>query len=145
MLIMCIHILIIHERRLVDGESLGRRLKERAPGLPDRHNHSLYAGAIGGYLVWGRYSGVNYQILLYLASRVLVGIAKKVQERLGGNAQLRGKNEGSNYPLFSALVWGVVMLLFEESPQVLHPSLKKSMDEIYRFDLREGMETLLQE
>jgi hypothetical protein len=37
------------------------------------------------------------------------------------------------YSIAAAAVWGLVMLLFEESPEVLHPSLKSSMDEIYRF------------
>jgi hypothetical protein len=49
------------------------------------------------------------------------------------------------YPLFAAVVWGLVMILFEEHPDVLHPSLKKSMDEIYRYSLRDksGLPTTL--
>lgn len=39
------------------------------------------------------------------------------------------------YPLGAAAVWGIVMALFEACPHVLHPSLKRSMDEIYRFQL----------
>jgi peroxisomal membrane protein 4 len=89
------------------------------------------AGAIGGYFVWGRYSAVNYQIVLYLTSRVLVGLGKYLQ-------QVYLPEEGAvsfdqSYPLFAAVVWGLVMILFEERPSVLHPSLKKSMDEIYRY------------
>ena len=46
-------------------------------GHPERSDHALFAGAIGGYLIWGRYSSVNYQVVLYLASRVLVGLWKR--------------------------------------------------------------------
>lgn len=109
-------------------------------GEPERPYHSLLAGAAGGYIVWGRYSSVNHQIVLYLASRILVGLAKRGWEHV---YQRPGHfNSGSNstsilqhprtYAFMAATVWGVVMLLFEESPHVLHPSLKRSMDEIYR-------------
>ena len=36
------------------------------------------------------------------------------------------------------VVWGLVMVLFEESPHVLHRSLKSSMDEIYRYSFDEN-------
>lgn len=39
------------------------------------------------------------------------------------------------YPWAAAGIWGTVMMLFEEYPGMLHPSLKRSMDEIYRFNL----------
>lgn len=98
------------------------------PGHPERPHHALVAGMVGGYMVWGRYSSVNYQIVLYLTSRVLVALWKQHDYRILPNA-LRERT----YAIAAAVVWGVVMLLFEESPDVLHPSLKSSMDEIYRF------------
>jgi len=116
-------------------------------GEPERPYHSLLAGAVGGYIVWGRYSAVNYQIVLYLASRILVGLAKRgwehVYQRPGhfdGDNKNNTLNPGASsilqhpqtYSLVAATVWGIVMLLFEDSPHVLHRSLKKSMDEIYR-------------
>jgi hypothetical protein len=113
---------------IVDGPHRGQRLISRAPGHPERSHHALMAGAIGGYVVWGRYSGVNYQIVLYLASRVLVALAKRAH--IHSPIKL---DVSKGYPLFAATVWGVVMILFEESPELLHPSLKKSMDEIYRY------------
>ena len=100
-----------------------------APGLPEHPIHSFVAGAVGGYLVWGRYSSVNYQILLYLSSRVALGVWKRSQLRLPQVV------EPHSYPLFAALIWGTVMYLFEESPGVLHASLKRSMDEIYRYQV----------
>jgi peroxisomal membrane protein 4 len=106
---------------------------ERGPGLPEREYHALVAGAVGGYFVWGRYSSVNHQVVLYLASRVLVGLGKKAAE------QLKISHLTSNsYPLFAAAVWGLVMVLFEESPHMLHSSLKKSMEEIYRYKISEN-------
>ena len=116
----------------MDGPARGQRLTSRPPGHPERSHHALIAGAVGGYLVWGRYSSVNYQIVLYLASRVLVGMGKHVQEKyLPVSLSFR-----QSYPLFAGVVWGLVMMLFEENPDVLHPSLKKSMDEIYRYSIR---------
>ena len=32
------------------------------PGRPSRAWHPALAGALGGYLVWGNYSSVNYQV-----------------------------------------------------------------------------------
>ena len=111
-------------------------------GEPERPYHSLLAGAAGGYIVWGRYSSVNHQIVLYLTSRILVGLAKRgwehVYRRPGhfsgeSNSKINSiLQHPRTYPVVAATVWGIVMLLFEESPHVLHRSLKKSMDEIYR-------------
>jgi peroxisomal membrane protein 4 len=115
-------------------------------GQPERPYHSLLAGAAGGYIVWGRYSSVNHQIVLYLTSRILVGLAKRGWEHVyerPGHFSDSNKNSNSNsndsilqhprtYPFVAATVWGIVMFLFEESPHVLHRSLKKSMDDIYR-------------
>ena len=116
------------------GPSRGQQhLVERGPGIPECNYHALVAGAIGGYLVWGRYSSVNYQVVLYLTSRVLVGIGKKVAEHFNIS-----HHTGNSYPLFAATVWGLVMVLFEESPHVLHSSLKKSMEEIYRYQVSEN-------
>jgi peroxisomal membrane protein 4 len=107
------------------------------PGHAEHAYHSFLAGAVGGYCVWGRYSSINYQIVLYLTSRILVGIGKKIVARAGGRNNDSCPREGSQetrsyYPLAAALVWGTVMALFEESPEVLHPTLRASMDEIYR-------------
>jgi peroxisomal membrane protein 4 len=108
-------------------------------GHPERPYHALVAGAVGGYFVWGRYSSVNHQIVLYLTSRVIVGLAKHTWEQYHGVLAHPNSpsvlNHPRTYPLLAASVWGLVMVLFEESPHVLHKSLKQSMDEIYRFRL----------
>ncbi|VEU44913.1 unnamed protein product [Pseudo-nitzschia multistriata] len=118
----------------------GSSSSTRRAGEPERPYHSLLAGAAGGYIVWGRYSSVNHQIVLYLASRIMVGLAKRGWELVYKEpGHFRNDNRGKSilqhpqtYPMVAATVWGIVMLLFEESPHVLHRSLKKSMDEIYR-------------
>mmetsp|Transcript_26215 Transcript_26215/g.26644 ORF Transcript_26215/g.26644 Transcript_26215/m.26644 type:complete len:248 (-) Transcript_26215:440-1183(-) len=104
-------------------------------GQPERPYHSLLAGATGGYFVWGRYSSVNHQIILYLTSRILVGLAKRGWELIFQKPSHSPSSifqHTKTYPMMAATVWGIVMLLFEESPHVLHRSLKASMDEIYR-------------
>ena len=127
-------------------------------GHPERPYHALVAGAVGGYYIWGRYSSVNYQIVLYLTSRVLIGVTKRMWEKyfhkenknhpehgklLPGNSTTQGGTTTSGnilqhpqiYPIMAAAIWGLVMVLFEESPHVLHKSLRQSMDEIYRYQL----------
>lgn len=110
----------------VDGPAHSRPVLALAPPGHAQHvYHSFVAGAIGGYFVWGRYSSVNYQIVLYLASRVMVGLWHRMFPHWKDHPRL--------YPLAAAGVWGLVMALFEESPEVLHPSLRASMNEIYRW------------
>ena len=103
-------------------------------GHPETKFHAFLSGALGGYLVWGNYSSVNHQILLYLFSRVLVALSK----RLSPEKHSKIFDSPKAYRLLSATVWGIVMFLFEEdspdSPK-LHNSLKRSMDEIYRFQM----------
>jgi peroxisomal membrane protein 4 len=114
------------------------------PGYPERLHHSFIAGAVGGFLVWGQYSSVNYQIILYLMSRVLVAAVKRLvmmadpshqQQQQQPSRLSRLVQSNMSYRLVATVVWGMVMVLFEESPQLLHPSLKSSMEEIYRFRL----------
>jgi peroxisomal membrane protein 4 len=131
---------------LVDGPfSAGtHKLPASIAGHPERPYHALVAGSVGGYFVWGRYSSVNHQIVLYLTSRVLVGLAKTAWERIHGKPHHHESSilqHPTTYPLVAATVWGIVMALFEESPHVLQPSLKHSMDEIYRFQLSSSLST----
>lgn len=104
-------------------------------GQPERAYHALLAGAVGGYVVWGKYSSVNHQIVLYLTSRILIGLSKRCWEKFSPIAYRGILQHPKTYSLLSAAVWGVVMVLFEETPHVLHRSLKASMDEIYRYQI----------
>jgi peroxisomal membrane protein 4 len=123
--------------------SFRRRIESHDPrktGYPDKPFHALVAGAIGGYFVWGNYSSINNQILLYISSRVCVGLfklwtEKKTDKGINEIQESITRNRFDWYPYMSAVVWGTVMYLFEEFPHVLQPSLKASMEEIYRFIL----------
>jgi len=103
------------------------------PGLPEQPYHAFLAGSVGGYLVWGNYSSINYQLLLYLASRIIIGCIKLARKKGVPPFSWKGLTFNKTYPWAAAGIWGTVMMLFEEYPDVLHPSLKRSMDEIYRF------------
>ena len=135
-------------------------LSQQQLGRPYNRYHALIAGAVGGYFIWGKYSSVNYQIILYLTSRVFVGLCKQyllpsflrftgVKEGIDATTTTTKTNGGNKnnhnhdatkikiimnrfYSLSATLVWALVMMLFEESPEVLHPSLRSSMNEIYR-------------
>jgi peroxisomal membrane protein 4 len=105
----------------------GNRLQERKPGYPYRNYHSLIAGAIGGYYVWGSRNKINLQVNLYLFSRVVVALMKRYGWNLEGNE--------THYAWFSAAIWGAVMFMFEDQPTELQTSLRLSMEEIYRYQL----------
>ncbi|CAK4687307.1 hypothetical protein LEN26_000157 [Aphanomyces euteiches] len=96
---------------------------------PVRPLHAAIAGAAGGYIVWSKYSGVNYQIVLYLFSRVLIGLVKLASEK--GLPIMKDYSFKQVYPVLACATWGVVMWLFEFHGHVLHPSLSKSMDFLY--------------
>jgi peroxisomal membrane protein 4 len=100
------------------------------PGRPAASWHPLVAGALGGWLVWGNYSGVNYQIVLYLLSRILVGGARVAAKR--GVWPFRALSFRQSYPWGAAAVWALVMWLFEAHPDALDGSLRRSMDFLYR-------------
>lgn len=110
----------------------GRRLVDRPAGYPESNRHALIAGAVGGYYIFGRHGNkVNVQINLYLFSRIIMALG----HRYGMNAMDPSDNN-RYYPWFAATIWGIVMFLFEEDPDTLQPSLKMSMNEIYRFMLQ---------
>lgn len=120
----------------VDGPFYqGRRLVPRAPGIPEKPQHAAIAGAIGGYCIWGNYTSINYQIVLYLTSRVIVGLATLAKQKNIPPFCWKGMTRKNVYPYKAAVIWSIVMVLFESNPDVLHPSLKKSMDEIYRINI----------
>lgn len=72
---------------------------------------------------------------MYLTSRILVGTAKLAREKGIPPFHWKMCRFDKAYPFGAAAVWGLVMALFETYPHVLHPSLKRSMDEIYRHEL----------
>jgi len=117
---------------LVDGPGYGRRLIPRPPGIPERSQHAAIAGAVGGYIIWGKYSSVNYQIVMYLTSRILIAMVHLAREKNIPPFCWKSMTFKNVYKYKAALVWSISMFLFETYPHVLHPSLKQSMDDIYR-------------
>eukprot|EP00842_Homolaphlyctis_polyrhiza_P005030 jgi/Hompol1/5528/HPOL_004500-RA len=99
-------------------------LQARVKGF--EHNaDSLIAGIIGGYLVFGENTPVNNQIVLYLFSRISVGLAQLAVKR-GIVPQPKHA-----FPVFAAVTWGIVMWLFRHDRDTLQPSLQSSMQYLY--------------
>lgn len=85
----------------------------------------LISGGTFGYFVFGNKTNVNYQIILYLFSRVIVGTAENFAEKgILPNIHI--------YPLMAAVVWSIVMFLFEDDPSILQNSLASSMQFLYK-------------
>ncbi|KAJ1845843.1 hypothetical protein LPJ70_002323 [Coemansia sp. RSA 2708] len=87
--------------------------------------HTFIAGCISGYFVFGEKTSVNQQIILYLFSRIamgLVGTAMKATDF---------KAPRNSFALFAALCWGMVMVLFRRDKTVLQDSLQSSMTYLY--------------
>jgi peroxisomal membrane protein 4 len=87
---------------------------------------SFFAGLIGGYIIFGDNNNINMQIVLYLFSRILVGLAKLIY-----NKQTSVQAPAQTYPIFAAIVWGIVMWLFRHERNTLQPSLQASMQYLY--------------
>lgn len=67
-----------------------------------------------------------FQINLYLLSRILYGLANLAVKRGYVPAP-----KGQVFPWFAAIVWGIVLWLFEYEQDTLQPSLKSSMTYLY--------------
>ncbi|KAJ3333708.1 Peroxisomal membrane protein 4 [Blyttiomyces sp. JEL0837] len=86
---------------------------------------SFVAGLVGGYIVFGEDNNINQQIVLYLFSRIMVGIAKlSVKKELI-------QQPPHAFPIFASVVWGIVMWLFRQERNVLQGSLQASMQYLY--------------
>eukprot|EP00741_Cyanophora_paradoxa_P009254 tig00001490_g8964.t1 len=93
------------------------------PGQAWQH---FVAGALSGYLVFGRGTAVNAQIVLYLFSRSVTGLARLAHKR----GLIEGPSEP--HPWFAAVCWGLTLLLWEREADVLQPSLAASLDYLHR-------------
>ncbi len=85
----------------------------------------MLSGGTFGFFVFGNKTSVNYQIILYVFSRVIVGSA----EIFANKGILPNINA---YPLLSAIAWSLVMFLFEDDPSILQNSLASSMQFLYK-------------
>ncbi|XP_039200645.1 peroxisomal membrane protein 4 [Crotalus tigris] len=87
---------------------------------------SFLAAFIGGWLLFGENNNINSQINMYLLSRILFGLSRLAVEK-GYIPQPKQ----DPFPLFTALVWGIVLWLFEYHRHTLQPSLQSSMTYLY--------------
>jgi len=111
-------------------------IQKRMNNQTEHSIHSFVSGLIGGYLVFGSYSNVNNQIVLYLTSRIFIAVSKLIFVKyLRKDIQHSSVDDSSlasqSYPLFAALVWGLVMWLFRWERDTLQPSLQASMQYLY--------------
>ncbi|XP_034862013.1 peroxisomal membrane protein 4 [Mirounga angustirostris] len=89
--------------------------------------HSFLAAFIGGLLVFGENNNINSQINMYLLSRLLFALC-----RLGVEKGYIPEPRWDPFPLFTGLVWGLVLWLFEYHRPTLQPSLQSSMTYLYQ-------------
>lgn len=92
-----------------------------------KQHHSLIAAFIGGYYVFGERNNVNEQINMYLLSRILFGLTRVAQER-----SILPTFKFDTFPWFAAIVWAIVLWLFEYHQSSLQPSLQSSMTYLYK-------------
>ena len=86
---------------------------------------SLIAGGIGGAIIWGRSrTPINYQVVLYLLSRITTGLVHH-QVNQGTIPDKEG------FKPMAAVVWAIVMYLFTIDPKSLQGSLRSSMEFLY--------------
>ena len=78
-------------------------------------NHFI-SGFVFGSLIFGNKTGVNSQIVLYLLSRVVIGLATLAYKKIAelGHPKWNFIEKGYGYYVLSAVVWGIVMWLFEK-------------------------------
>ncbi|XP_011376581.1 peroxisomal membrane protein 4 [Pteropus medius] len=88
--------------------------------------HSFLAAFIGSLLVFTKNNNINNQICMYLLSRILFALC-----RLGVEKGYIPEPKWDPYPLISAMVWGLVLWLFEYHRPTLQPSLQSSMTYLY--------------
>lgn len=88
--------------------------------------HSLISGFLIGFLIFGlNKNSINYQIILYLLSRVIVGGVQRFAKR-----KKIGKMKF--FPYLAMFCWATVMLLFEHNKKALQSSLASSLQFLFK-------------
>nr|XP_033770872.1 peroxisomal membrane protein 4 [Geotrypetes seraphini] len=88
--------------------------------------HSFLAACVGGWMIFGENNHINSQINMYLLSRILFGLCRLAVEK-----GYIPEPKHDPFPIFAALVWGIVLWLFEYHRHTLQPSLQSSMTYLY--------------
>jgi len=81
---------------------------------------------ISGYWIFHEKNSVNEQLILYLLSRIILGLVRYAQKR-----RWFSQIQRPVFPWVAAFVWGIVLWLFECHQETLQPSLRHSMTYLY--------------
>jgi len=116
-------------------------------GGKERQFDTFLAGLTGGYFVFGRsiHSSVSQQIVIYVAARVCLAVAKLIVRPKAGpgvsaaesgwglvtDPKIKDLLERNAWPAFASLSWACVMYIFRWHPESIQPSLRSSMTYIY--------------
>jgi len=114
--------------------------------MSQRPLNSFIAGFVVGGLVFGPKTPINYQINLYLFSRIMTALVEMGYNKMfpnegegevgNNNNNNRGNNNADNtrkyaFRVLAGVVWGLVMWLFYVDQSVLQDSLASSMRHLY--------------
>ena len=99
-------------------------------GRPTYQFDALLAGGFVGHIVWGRYTAINSQIVMYLTARVLMGLFRIAADK-GYPIAKDLTFEKQVYPIWATVIWALVMWQFEYYPDKLQSSLTESMKFLY--------------
>lgn len=130
LLFKCISVLLTAKAGAEPGLLTAQTTIKKQPGID-----TFIAGAIAGYLVFGRdgNNGVNQQIVLYVFGRTMMGLLKLAGQETG-LAKLDGDGKdgkGMWWGMFAAASWGGVMFMYKNYPHLLQNSLTSSMVYLY--------------
>nr|XP_002747265.3 peroxisomal membrane protein 4 [Callithrix jacchus] len=88
--------------------------------------HSFLAAFLGGLLVFRENNNINSQVNMYVLSRVLFALSRLAVEK-----GYIPEPKWDPFPVVTAVVWGLVLWLFEYHRPTLQPSLQSSMTYLY--------------
>ena len=96
-------------------------------------SHHFLSGLLFGTLIFGKKTGINNQIVLYLFSRVMISLVTLGYGQLKrGGLEWGLVEKGYFYYVLAGVCWGVVMWLFERDRGLLQTSLSNSMEFLYK-------------
>lgn len=104
--------------------------------------HSLVAGLIGGYVVFGERTPVNEQIVLYTSSRIMASFLPRAETRKDWPAGKPKPTDKSWFAAYATITWGVVMYLHQYRRETIQTGMVNSMDCKCRTSLGRGLESM---
>jgi len=109
-------------------------VQKKANGGKERSFDTFFAGLVAGYTIFGDRSAVNEQVVLYICSRVIASfIPRATTKPQSPTGVVKPIPPDSRYfSIFSAIVWGSVMWLYEHKGESIQPGMFNSMTYLYR-------------